>query len=137
MKSLKFRAWDGEVMHENVNINQGRGVVRGYQWFNTSNTISENDHVMQFTGLQDKDGVDIYDGDIVRARWINLYDERIICECFWNEEKAQFMFKLIDYMEDRYPPEDHDPDILIIPTELFSHKIIGNIHQHPELLEAS
>jgi len=40
MREIKFRAWNkrDNVMEYNVNINQGKPVKQGYQWFNTENT---------------------------------------------------------------------------------------------------
>ena len=56
----KFRAWDGKKMHQPIAIdNEGRGILPGYQWWSTNNTLLHAP-VTQFTGLKD-----FYDGDIV------------------------------------------------------------------------
>lgn len=71
----------------------------------------------QYTGLKDKDGKEIYEGDIVKDHneWIAVI--------VWREKMAAFGIKWVDGVEDDF--EFH------LPCE-----IIGNIHENPELLEA-
>ena len=63
MREIKFRAWNRKEMRYDVNINDGKPVRKGYQWFNESNDVHDSEP-MQFTGLQDKNGKDIYCGDL-------------------------------------------------------------------------
>lgn len=70
MREIKFRAWDeqNKVMEYKVNVNDGKPVKYGYQWFNHGNTIYDSE-LMQYTGLKDKNGKEIYEGDIIRHDW--------------------------------------------------------------------
>lgn len=96
--------------------------------------------VGQYTGLKDKNGVEIYEGDIVR--WIrkNMYvpgahfhkqDIVQICEVYYNEKQFRFMKSgkfstgggfaaSIDFNDDR--------------AEECIVEVIGNIHDNPQLL---
>lgn len=72
-------------------------------------------YVRQFTGLKDKNGKDIYEGDIL--------DDNIIV--IWRKDLASFALKKDGWMYDHYFGEAVDPG---------NTEIIGNIHQNPDLL---
>lgn len=69
--------------------------------------------IMQYTGLKDKNGKEIYEGDIVDT-------ENGIYEVLWYGEGACFRFHILGSLES---PLNYD-DI----------KVIGNIYENPELL---
>lgn len=123
---IKFRAWDKEEkkMHKVKTIEFSR---RGARIIHLAevNSNGKGDHkrwhssveLMQSTGLKDKNGVEIYEGDIVK----NVYDEIYLVK--WLD--AGF------YLEERYNggfdySELHFGD---------NKKIISNIYENPELLE--
>lgn len=119
MREIKFRAWldygdgNGEMLpniQNHINGNWAFGhIVNG----NVDN-VSEP---MQFTGLTDKNGADVYDGDIVSSSIFtcNLhvaYDDNLAC---W------FVIDIDGYME----PLNEMTNTM---------EVIGNIHQNKELL---
>ena len=78
--------------------------------------------LMQYTGLKDKNGTEIYEGDVVSLGNIGK------CTVVWNS--GWFGFDCGDPHIPPYAPFEVD-------TELEGSEVIGNIHENPELLEAN
>ena len=82
------------------------------------------DTVCQFTGLLDKNGKRIFEGDILGSHYDDLYPDNVTVEMVewfrngWHIRQAG----------------DHDPDLLEEEGTLSYSEIIGNIHDNPELL---
>ena len=63
MRDIKFRFWtpDKRMIDDHEGWVQGIGINQALRWSSEYGYIT-----MQFTGLQDKNGKDVYTGDLVR-----------------------------------------------------------------------
>lgn len=112
---FKFRAWD-RGKEKMIAPHDGDFI----KWHAMSNWQECLD-VMQFTGLHDKNGVEIYEEDVVR--W-NINDTEII-------GKVEFVLGGYDLYEIR---EDGKPWLVCWDHFRGDSEIVGNVYENPELL---
>ncbi|AVS32408.1 hypothetical protein JKT64_11760 [Listeria monocytogenes] len=80
--------------------------------------------VCQFTGLYDKNGKKIFEGDVVE---IDVYDR-----LDWDSIKGKVVF-----LEGAWLVEDEGHFAISLWSEINEFEIIGNIYENPELLEVT
>ncbi|MGF9909566.1 YopX family protein [Brevibacillus porteri] len=121
-REIKFRAWDSKFKLHTFNERQEITDEYGESWKQPIWSPVEDAVIMQFTGLHDKNGKEIYEGDIVK----NKHDAKGVIKF----HKAWGHFVLIPSLVimSSTVPMWNDWDTLTI---------IGNIYDKPELLEAS
>ncbi|HEL6782261.1 TPA: hypothetical protein UPK99_002873 [Listeria monocytogenes] len=83
--------------------------------------------VGQFTGLTDKNGKKIFEGDIVEIIEIDAFGN-----LDWNRLKGKVMFS-----EGAWLVTDSGSFAIPLWSEINEIEVIGNIHENPELLEVS
>lgn len=123
MRDIRFRRWNGKVMEDCgiIDIDDKRSMDY-YNWFDgySGETMSfEKAPIMQYTGLKDKNGKEIYEGDI-------LNDGNQIMEVKWFDKFSCFCLVADRWMFPHFFGEASDPD---------NCQVIGNIYENPELLK--
>lgn len=111
-----FVSEDGKIYKKSTDTGYGIAI---------SKETSDKVILMQSTGLKDKNGKDIFEGDILACK---TDDEVINLNIFWDEEHALFMFESKKYNE-------QEPLAELVENNTYPFEIIGNIYENPELLE--
>ena len=123
----KFRAWlkeESEIIEvDTMNWFDGEfeSIGDGVTFLREANKIE----LMQSTGLKDKNGKEIFEGDILA---VETDEEVVNLNVFWDEEHALFMFESKKYNEKDLLAE-------LVEDKAYPFEIIGNIYENPELLE--
>lgn len=124
MREIKFRAWDKvtkqmcylwEINWKTWDINSS---IINYVVIETDGTVEREEHeieLMQYTGLKDKNGKEIYEGDIGKTNFLSY---RIVFDlgcfqCLYSDDKfAMHLYSIAADLE-----------------------IIGNVFENSELLK--
>lgn len=141
MSELKFRAWS-----KNLNkyiggiLLNGAGFLYGLRLgFEIGEENAEDYVIEQYTGLKDKNGKEIYEGDIVEALidgvWetgrntVSFGKAKWRLEVLYNDIRFMDVFKIIG--------SKSNPDRIyyLFDKELSELEVIGNIHENADLLE--
>ena len=108
MKEIKFRAWDKDekkMVYKNV-------PETFYNYF--------PEFIMQFTGLKDKNGKEIYEGDIVQWQ-----------AGFYKAKRNQNMHDTIVFEEGTFKTQKYSMFVFTIANQC---EVIGNIFENPDLI---
>jgi uncharacterized phage protein (TIGR01671 family) len=129
MRAIKFRAWhkefklmglvDSFYFAEKSAWVVGEGINFQYQ-------LSELE-VMQFTGLKDKNGVEIYEGDIAKYQSTTFKSQKWIGVVMWQEFRGCWAIG---------KPGAYNNDLFKYVQNGGWCEVIGNIHQHSDLLQS-
>ena len=143
MREIKFRAWDNlekDYLNEEDIAIDNLGNIFIFERYDNNDSdlwytriLPDLDNkryvIEQYTGLKDKNGTEIYEGDIVEVKHSNWTEPTIHVVKWCGDEK--------------YPAFNLKPELdetvnnlaLAAQSDFFSVKVVGNIHENPELLE--
>jgi len=101
MREIKFRAWHKDTLKMAYDV--------------TPFQRDSKTEVMQYTGLHDKNNVEIYEGDLIRT---DGFSDGLSIPVVWRD----FGFQIGEHgICPLYPRKDYE--------------VIGNIYENPELLK--
>ena len=120
-REIKFRAWlpagtdigDGEIEKGQMCYDLA------FEEYEPINDLLRGvDHLMQYTGLKDKNGKEIYEGDILKE-----------------ETEGSIPFA-IEWEQEQWVEDGFVSGFSCLSTGANCYEVIGNIWENPELLEA-
>jgi uncharacterized phage protein (TIGR01671 family) len=122
MRQLKFRSWNGKLME----------IIDDLYWFEENHVRENGDGygceniIMQFTGLHDKNGKEIYEGDIISYEDdpanVVKWNHDFCCWVCWEDDKLNEEGEVFDWAQMKKIDSKH-------------YIIHGNIYENPELLK--
>lgn len=122
MRPIKFRAWDKttkSMIDDYVHVGScGELYPKQFHSSAYSDKGCPDLILMQFTGLLDKNGKEIFEGDITK-------DSTGLCLIDWNDQLASFCLRRNGWAFDHFFGE------AVAPKDV---EVTGNIYENPELL---
>jgi hypothetical protein len=124
-REIKYRAWDGKQMHHSPALSEGAQHLAS--WFEAHSVFGpegKESVFMDFSGISDKKGKEVYEGDIIDLSGKYKYkvvfeDAKFVCYHLTNPEWGRWgdLRRLTDsdFIDYRW-------------------EVIGNIYENPELL---
>ena len=130
----KFRAWHiyKQIMCEVIRIDFEQGIVTldletdddEYYWMETDWNFSDVE-IMQYTGCRDKNGLEIFEGDVIKDK----YDK------IWLVQRYVGAFVITNKIPDSDGQTSTYSHFSNLSNHHFYFEVIGNMWNNPELLE--
>ena len=126
MREIKFRAWDiGQEMLDHENLMSQR-----YSKYDDDNISNDTSHkIMQYTGLKDKNGKEIYEGDILENKRSGG-----VFEVLWGVPNESYAGWAVKWKLQDFDIGHINYDLLYFKERMDNCEILGNIHENPELI---
>ncbi|KKK45785.1 hypothetical protein LCGC14_3164930 [marine sediment metagenome] len=124
MRKIKFRAWDKKrnewFRHGELHLDMNGNVYLDC----TKEPCNDRFDIVWFTGLHDKNGVEIYEGDITIQKLSNGLKREGVIEYGQSSFIVKGSDNSFDYLHNHYTL-----------LQEYALEVIGNIHQDKALLE--
>jgi uncharacterized phage protein (TIGR01671 family) len=138
MRQIKFRRYHFDFNGKLTDITQWGFLDNGFG-FTSPAWISGEDKSKvkdcQFTGLQDNNGKDIYEGDVVKSLWqhdgYTNYDYTVEGVVEWEGCRSRYCIHYYNKDNEGWYPLYGFEREEFFPEEI---EVIGNIYEHPHLL---
>ena len=135
---LKFRAWDRTRNEMNYRVMVGNCDTNDENWTCPSIWVEDKQRwvhfddyecIMQSTGLHDKNGKEIFEGDVIAIE-VDDTETPINARVSQNSKIGVLMFHVFEDNEDV-------PMVELLEDNSVAFEIIGNVYENPELLEVT
>ena len=132
MREIKFRMWNGNNMVDLKSTTQF-AILPELKIDGLFIPFKDEYKIMQYTGLKDKNGKEIYEGDILKSEFVNSnfaieWNNDVSCYDWYvltkNKKEGASLVKSIE----EAPAKATKPFSKIV-------EVIGNIYENPELLK--
>lgn len=137
MRDIRFRAWIKPIQ---IFANRQYGYMIDVSVINFEEKWVSDDEgtvyefheieLMQYIGLKDKKGVEIYEEDILKRTYLDgMFGRTHIGEVVYDKEYARYVIN----KPQKYT-EPKTEDIRNTLSDRITYEVIGNIHNNPDLL---
>lgn len=110
-REIKFKACDGKKVYKAFNLND---VL--HEKVEPIELWGDDIFFLEFTGLKDKHGMEIYEGDIIRETWEEFEPRESIFPVIFDSDIARFV---------------------VYNAYQSAVEVLGNIYENPELVDAN
>lgn len=141
MRELKFRVWNKDLERMFVAPSDSFSLMVADTGITIAMWCSDGivdefpaDDVMQYTGLKDKNGKEIFEGDVLRVSFWEDYENK----CAYVDEEEKISVKVVFENGAILCLEQEETWYELYDVQNSSDiEIVGNIHEHKELLDLS
>jgi hypothetical protein len=120
MREIEFRAWLKRYKEiAKVDLLGKNKILSGRCWFDFKDI-----ELMQYTGIKDKNGVKIFEGDIVKV-YGRTFDNAL-----------KYNISKVIYLDSQFALYIYNQYFAIYSDLCSNYEVIGNIYENKELLEA-